>query len=639
MAEPVSDGSTVTDDPAGGALRGSTAGQPEPAGEHADDHGADADLDGARAPGPTGGRALRWAMVAGLAPLVMSALVTLVLVGSDYVPVGDLAMTEMHVRDIGHHPVLVGLHSRPFWSHPGPLQFYVVAPFYWLTGGSSVGLVLGALAVNGAAVAGLLAIARRRGGTPLLLCTLVACLLLMRSLGLEVLGDSWNLRITVMPFALLVFLTWSMLSGEWWALPVGTVVATFLVQTHIGFVAMALPMLALGAGVLGVRAARGWGVRPERRRAVRATLVSGALLAVLWLPPLIDIAVHAPDNRDRILDYFSDPGEATQSIGNAWRVTTGQFGPASEWLTGKLPRYWATGESPYAREAPVPVALAVFAAAGLVLWRRHPEGRGLVVSVAAVTALVMLSILRTVGVAADYRLLYTWVPPALAAAAVLWAGWLACADRWPGGERWLRAAGAGTAAVLAVVVTVSAARAGTPHADDGDAIAALSEPVIAAYAGADGPVVVNEVLSVSGNGHARGLVLQMERHGIEARVPEHHAMYFSPERVYDGGPVAAHLVFATDDDIESLLDDPNLRLIARWTDTSPGDADAVAARMAELEEVWHAGEISDDEYLAFAGAARAAGKGNGAAIADGAVFVDERPPSERGTIIMEAPPT
>jgi hypothetical protein len=111
-----------------------------------------------------------------------------------------------------------------------------------------------------------LAIARRRGGTPLVVATLVAFLLVVRTLGPEFLGDDWNLTITVLPYALLAFLTWSMLAGEMWALPAAAFVASFLVQTHIGFLATAVPLLALGAGALAVRAWRSPGPLEERRR-------------------------------------------------------------------------------------------------------------------------------------------------------------------------------------------------------------------------------------------------------------------------------------------------------------------------------------------------------------------------------------
>jgi hypothetical protein len=100
--------------------------------------------------------------VTAVLPFVVSAVALVVDVGSSYVPGSDHALSEMLVRDVGRHPVLFGLYSREDWSHPGPLLYYLLAPFYWVTGGSSIGLALGALAINGASVVGMGLIARRR---------------------------------------------------------------------------------------------------------------------------------------------------------------------------------------------------------------------------------------------------------------------------------------------------------------------------------------------------------------------------------------------------------------------------------------------------------------------------------------------
>lgn len=59
-------------------------------------------------------------------------------------------------------------------AHPGPLMFYVLAPFYWLTGQSSIDINLGALVINGGSIVGMALIARRRGGVPPMLFVLIA---------------------------------------------------------------------------------------------------------------------------------------------------------------------------------------------------------------------------------------------------------------------------------------------------------------------------------------------------------------------------------------------------------------------------------------------------------------------------------
>src|SRR3954469_17079711 len=126
----------------------------------------------------------------------------------------DHALTEMHVRDVGHHPVLTGLYSRDDWSHSGPMLFYLLAPVYWLTRESSIALNLGALAINAASIAGIAFVARRRGGTTLMLWSLLACSLLIRTLSADFVRDPWNNYVVTLPFALLIFLVWAMVCGE-----------------------------------------------------------------------------------------------------------------------------------------------------------------------------------------------------------------------------------------------------------------------------------------------------------------------------------------------------------------------------------------------------------------------------------------
>lgn len=599
--------------PDAAAADGSTAAPPAPAGS------------------PTSDRTFRVALALGLAPLAVAAVVLVIGVGGDHMPAGDLAMTEMHTRDVGRHPVLIGLHSRPDWNHPGPLQFYLSAPIYRLTGGASISMLLAALAINAAAVAGTLAVARRRGGTPVLLCTLVALLLLMRTMGPEALSDNWNLTLTTLPYLLLAYLTWSMICGERWALPVGALVTSFLVQTHVGFLATAAPLFAVGVAALGVRAWRdgardGWRT-PAQRALVRAVALTAGVTALVWLPPVIDVVVNSPANATKIFEYFQEPPEPTRTLGEGWRVTSGQFGIAGEWLTGKMAPNPFTGESRYLTSTPVPVLLVPVAVASVVLWRRRPHGRGLVVAVWLMVVLTVVSVARTVGSIADYRLRYTWVPPAVAAGAVLWAAWAAWTRRRPGDERRLAAVALAAAAALSVVTSVSAVRAGEPHAEDSRVVEQVSSRVIDAYDDAERPVVVDELTGIAGVWFSRALVLQLERHGVDVRVHPHLAMFYSPERVHEGGPVADHLLVVTGDDVERVLDLPGLRLLARWQWAGDAHAEAAAEELRDaLEEGELRGQELADAYAELAGdGAEAPGTHTG----DVAVFADERPNAGR----------
>ena len=79
--------------------------------------------------------------------------------------------------------------------------------------------------------------------------SLVGCGLLVRAVGPKFVSNPWNPDITVLPYGLLVLLAWTMTCGDTWALPVAVGVASFCVQTHVGYAPMAIPVLLWGAGV------------------------------------------------------------------------------------------------------------------------------------------------------------------------------------------------------------------------------------------------------------------------------------------------------------------------------------------------------------------------------------------------------
>ena len=86
----------------------------------------------------------RWVVVLLAALLVTPLVVALVALRHPrWFPVLDMAMTEFRVRDVGtSHTPLIGLPGRigtlaEQGSHPGPLSFYALAPFYRLFGSSA----------------------------------------------------------------------------------------------------------------------------------------------------------------------------------------------------------------------------------------------------------------------------------------------------------------------------------------------------------------------------------------------------------------------------------------------------------------------------------------------------------------------
>jgi hypothetical protein len=422
---------------------------------------------------------------------------------------------------------------------------------------------VGALAIDAVAVAGMAVVAWRRGGRPLLLCTLLACALVVRTLGPGVTHDSSNLVIVVLPYGLLLFLTWAMTCREAWALPAGALVASYLAQTHVGFLVLAVPLAALGAAWLVVATLRVEGdERACARRSLRtAALATAALLALVWAPPAVDVLLHSPNNARFTYEWFKAGDEGVHSLGDGWTVVTGQFGLPPEWLTSR--RAAPAGVSPFLRDPALPVLLVPVAAALVFLARRRPDGRALAAVLGATLALGVVAVARTVGPILDYRLLWTWMPPLLAFVAVVWAVWLAAAVRW--GDRADRVLTVAATAVLVAVTAVNvvtAAGAGTPHPDDSAMVRDLVPRVTAHLDPGGGAVVVSDPWT-PGSWYGRALVLQLERRGFDARVPADKAAEFTRHLAADPGRVQARLLVFRDGSGAAVARVPGVHHIAR----------------------------------------------------------------------------
>jgi hypothetical protein len=545
----------------------------------------------------------RLVLALALSPFLVSAVVLVFGVGRAYTPFGDQAAIELHTRDVGHHPVLLGPFSRDDWSHPGPALFYLLAVPYRLVAGSSIGLPLGALAINGASVAGMALVAKRRQGTPLLLCTLVGCALVVRALGPDFLADVWNPYIPVLPFGLLLFLTWAMTCGERWALPLAAGVASFCAQTHVGYVPMVFPLLAWGGVWLVVLERRRGGRTRLGRRSpglARVGLITFGVLVLMWTPPLVEQTLHSPGNLQRVVDYFREPAgdRASHTLADGYRVVAGQFELTPEWVSGPDRTRFGTSEPRLLRSSSIPVLLVPVGIAGFVLWRRRiSDACRLLATLAVASVLGVLSVANVVGPVYAYRLRWTWMLAMVSFVAVAWAAWALASERTPRAEaRWCAPVSVSMLLVLATVSSVSAARADTLNEGYEADVAALVPAVMADLPPGDGDVVVRSS-SFAGSGFVSGLLLGLERRGVTARIDERVGRLYGDHRVHRSARVRADLSVVTDSGFEASLPHPDLRLVAyRGTLPIPERA-RVAAQLAALDAAHAAGSLTDEQWL------------------------------------------
>lgn len=575
--------------------------------------------------------------------LVPLAVVFVHMLRRDFVLTGDLATTEMLTRDVGSRSPSVGPFSRDGWYHPGPALFYALALPYRLLGRDGPALTAGAVIVNAASVTTMALLARRRGGTGLMLATLLGCGVLMHALGATFLATPWNVYVTVLPYGALLFLVWAMLGGERWALPGATLVTTFLMQTHIGYVALALPLLVgatgwvVGAAVVDRRRRRrpvggateaaastapetsadgadggtasdggdtaattpgpapGADAAPPRGGLLVPAVVALLVAVVAWMPPLVQQVTHVRGNVDRIVEWFRDGGEEARTLLEGWRVVADQYTWPPEWVDGQAPLFINNEPAAvYQRVVPL-LLLPVLAAAALVWRRRGGPARALAVTWFAASAVAVVATARTVGPLYAYRLHWAWVLGMLGGVFVAWAAWTLAAGRT--GDRACRATTAvGLAALVAIAgaTTVEAVRADPPAPEAGELAAGLVGDTTAALADVpgNGPVVV-EMGSFGAIGPGLGLVDELERAGVDVLLDS--VGVGSHRRYEDGDAVRARLLVGLDTDIVPATRRPDVEMVAFAGRVDMAQLMEDAARQDELARKAEAGTLTGDE--------------------------------------------
>jgi hypothetical protein len=304
-----------------------------------------------------------------------------------WLPAGDQANIATRAYDVfTSHSSLVGLHSdaSAVTNHAvyslGPMLFWLLALPARFASPGWMTLTMGLL--NTLAIIGVVVLARRRGGLPLMLITAVGLILMSRSLAPEVLHDVWNPSAGLFPFTLLTFLCWSLACGEHRLLPLTVLVVSFVVQCQLAFVPPCLGLLAVGLAGLAIHL--GWGERGsggERTKRNRSVLRWGAVAlivaAVCWAPPLIDQIEHRPGNLTEVVKTATThTPKLGASVG--WHAVVRAIGvppwwlkdPASPWNRKFEVR---TGSSTLATVTAALILIALLAVAAIGILRRRAE--------------------------------------------------------------------------------------------------------------------------------------------------------------------------------------------------------------------------------------------------------------------------
>lgn len=371
-----------------------------------------------------------------LLPLLSAAIV----LSQGWRPSGDNALIGLRAQDVlhGRFP-LVGqpstgenFGSGVESSHPGPIEFYLIAPFALLMGGS-VGLAVGAAAINSAALVGIGWLAMRRGGIELMVIATVVATLLSRSLGGNFLHDPVSSNIGALMALCLLFASWSIIAGDLRTLPVFVLVGTFTLQDHLTYLGTGAPVI-LVAVIIGI-----WWIRRTFQRAsdpswLRPRLITSAVLAgVLWLPVLLD-QLFGSHNVTAILQTFTT--KKSEGAGRGVAFAGGRLAEAlAPWpiFSRRVPPLgWLHTPSTHELVTGYLVLLAIVAF-GVVFWRlRRTDltAMAAVVVVAAGAGLYTATKLPAGAGVKAANLRWMWTVSAFAWIALAWMLWTVIPVLW-----------------------------------------------------------------------------------------------------------------------------------------------------------------------------------------------------------------
>lgn len=488
-------------------------------------------------------------------------------------PSGDWAVLTLRVEDVGRHTPLVGPYSRFGWNHPGPLMYWILALPYHFFGDRPEAILTAAATLNALTVAALSAVAWRRGRLPLVALTMAATAVLIHGFGPAMIRDPWNPFITLLPLALTIFLVWSVIEGDYWMWPVLAFVASFELQSHIGY----LPMLILLAGAIAVitwkRKAFATLVPSSVRLRWWIVGISSAVLVGCWIPVVID-QFAGTGNLGAITGYFLSPGDRSAGFGTALHVAADQLQfPAAPWL-GRSEVAGLDGALLGSGLVSLFVPVAAMAAA---LWlavraRTYAAIRFQLVVIALALGGV-LATARVIGPLFDWVVRWWWV---IAALWWLSIAWVLISVAWkllPNLKAEKIATGVLAVAATVVALTAlgpvidAASTTPPPSPSTGIVLNEFLEETLSALEGS-GPLLVVTTGSVRGD-YGDALRLQLERAGIEVVAESNMVSHLGPERSEENRNPVGTLWIVSADEIAQFQADQTMTFIGGWDPLTP----------------------------------------------------------------------
>jgi hypothetical protein len=370
---------------------------------------------------------------AAILPIVVAAIRA---IARDWLPLGDDAYFALRAGDVlaEHHPLLgtwtsASLTAGVDMNNPGPLFFDALALPVKLWG--DAGLLLGVTLINIGAIVGTAIVAHRQAGARAVVVAMTAAAALGWTMGSELLFSPWQPNALLFPALCFFVMVWALACGDLAVLPLAVGVASFIVQTHVGYAVVVPVLAAWGVGAGAIRLMRS-GVPDQDRRALRGRVLrsagaAAAVALVCWAQPLYEqLFGDGRGNLGRLLSSVGAPGE-TVGLSDAPRYVASVLALPPWWSRPSMSETLVTGsERPSLLASVLGLAVVVaLLAAGLVVAVRARDNAG---AAASATGLVMVCVavvavaavpISLFGFAPSHQVLWLWPLGAFVTLAVL----------------------------------------------------------------------------------------------------------------------------------------------------------------------------------------------------------------------------
>jgi hypothetical protein len=520
-----------------------------------------------------------------LALIVMSPAIVAVgsnLVGTWY-PTGDVSHTELLLRGIPRHPPLVGVAARvgndinDQGYTPGPSMAYLMFPVYLLLGRSSTGMLVSNLVLHFSAVWASIFFVRRWAGWGAGFVLSLGIAIMARSLAPRFFLEPWNVWIPVFAFMFFMVLAWGVSIGHSRALPLMCVVGTHCLQTHISYVPLvgAVVVVSLVTVFLGDQVRR----RPMITRSV-------VLMAFMWLPPIVEQLRPGSGNLRRLWEHFTDPPSDTVGWTASAKAMSGEFNLLGPWVSGP-------GHAPY--DAPNVLGVMLFVVlVGMGVWAgsRDRSIRRSQTVLAGTTLVGFIATGRIFGNFYDYLIRWMWV------LAALWAvvSVVALCARSSSLRRAFTIVG--TVALVGCAVWGSASSVGAhpPYANDSRLVGGLAPELMDALPDNGTRRLLRWHDPAALGGTAFGLVLEMEKRGVELGVDPWGGAAARPYRVLTEDHADSVLwLIVGPENIAKFSGRPDAIPIASFDPRSPAEREESDRLRVEIERAMN--EVGHPEWI------------------------------------------